>query len=107
MAHENMKKLTEENFKTEVAKGITLVDFYADWCGPCRLLAPVLDQVAQDVQGKATVAKLDIDQAQQVTGELQITSVPTMILFKDGKECKRVVGLRDADFIKDFVLAVC
>ncbi len=107
VAQENIKKLTQENFDAEIASGVTLVDFYADWCGPCRMLAPVLDEVAREVQGKASVAKLDIDLAQKVTGDLQITSVPTLILFKDGKECKRIIGLRDADFIKDFVVSAC
>lgn len=107
MAQENIRKLTQENFTAEIKQGVTLVDFYADWCGPCRMLAPVLEQVAQEVQGKASIAKLDIDQAQAVTGDLQISSVPTLILFKDGKEHKRIIGLRDADFIREFVLSVC
>jgi thioredoxin 1 len=106
MAGENIKKLTENNFGSEIASGVFLVDFYADWCGPCRMLAPVLDQVAQDVSGKATVAKIDIDQAQKITEDLQITSVPTLIVFKIGKEVKRIVGLRDADYIKNFILSV-
>jgi thioredoxin 1 len=104
MASENIKKIEEKEFQGEISSGVTLVDFYADWCGPCRMLTPVLDQVSQDVKGKATVVKVDIDQAQKVTEELQITSVPTLILFKDGKEVKRIIGLRDADFIKGFVL---
>ena len=107
MVGENIKKIDESNFESEIASGVTLVDFYADWCGPCRMLGPVLEQVSSDVKGKAVVAKIDIDQAQKVTEDLQITSVPTLILFKDGKEVKRIVGLRDADFIKNFVLAVC
>jgi len=107
VASENIKKLSQENFKETTQSGVTLVDFYADWCGPCRMLAPVLDQVAEGVRGKALVAKMDIDQAMQVTSELQITSVPTLILFKEGKEVKRIVGLRDADFITDFVLSSC
>jgi thioredoxin 1 len=106
MGSENIKKLTQDSFNAEIANGVTLVDFYADWCGPCRMLAPVLEQVAQDVKGKATIAKLDIDQAQKVTAEFQITSVPTLILFKNGKEMKRIIGLRDADFIKDFIVSV-
>lgn len=103
MAQENIKKLTQETFNAGIESGVVLVDFYADWCGPCRMLAPVLNQVAQEVQDKASIAKIDIDQALQVTEKLQITSVPTLILFKDGKEFKRIVGLRDADFIKDLI----
>jgi len=104
MASENIKKVEENEFQSVISSGVTLVDFYADWCGPCRMLTPVLEQVSQDVEGKASVIKVDIDQAQKVTEELQITSVPTLILFKDGKEVKRIIGLRDADFIKGFVL---
>ena len=107
MAEDNIRKLTQENFSSEIASGIILVDFYADWCGPCRMLAPVLSQVAQEVKGKASVAKLDIDQAQKVTGDLQISSVPTLVLFKDGKEFKRIIGLRDAEFIRDFIFSAC
>jgi thioredoxin 1 len=107
MAQENIKKLTQEDFSVEIQQGVVLADFYADWCGPCRMLAPVLEQVAQEVQGKASIAKVDIDKAQGVTADLQISSVPTLILFKDGKELKRIIGLRDADFIRDFVLSVC
>ncbi len=107
MASGNIKKLEEKDFQVEVSSGVTLVDFYADWCGPCRMLTPVLEQVAQDVKGKASVVKVDIDQAQKVTEDLQITSVPTLILFKEGKEVKRIIGLRDAEFIKGFVLAAC
>jgi thioredoxin 1 len=105
MASENIKKFTEDTFTNEISSGVTLVDFYADWCGPCRMLAPVLEQVASDLKGKATVAKLDIDHAQKVSSTYQVTSVPTLILFKNGKEAGRLVGLRDAEAIKDFILA--
>lgn len=100
---ENIIHLTDENFQQTVANGVTLVDFYATWCGPCRMIAPIVEQLATKVQGKAHVAKLDIDQAQQVTTSLQITSVPTLILFKDGKEVKRVVGVKDLDYLLNLV----
>ncbi len=95
--------LTEENFKNGVSDGLTLVDFYADWCGPCRMLTPVLEDVAKDVAGQAKIAKIDIDQAQRVASTYQVTSIPTLILFKDGKEVGRLVGLRDRDTIKEFI----
>lgn len=102
---EHIKKLNEGSFEKEIEKGSVLVDFYADWCGPCRMLAPVLEKVAKEVSGQATVAKLDIDHAQKVAAAFQVTSVPTMILFKDGREMGRLVGLRDADTVKDFILS--
>ena len=100
-----IKKLTEDGFEKEIEKGVFLVDFYADWCGPCRMLAPVLEKVAGEVSGQATVAKLDIDHAQRIASSFQVTSVPTMILFKDGKEVGRLVGLRDHETVKDFVMS--
>ena len=100
---ENLIHLTDENFQKTIAKGVTLVDFYATWCGPCRMIAPIVEQLSGMMQGKATIGKLDIDQAQQVTNQLQITSVPTVILFKDGKEVKRVVGVKDLDFLKNLI----
>lgn len=101
---DSFKYLTEENFTEEVASGITLVDFYADWCGPCRMLTPVLEEVAQDVKGNATIAKIDIDKAQKTASAFQVTSIPTLVLFKDGKEVGRLVGLRDKETIKEFIL---
>jgi thioredoxin 1 len=98
-----IKHLTDGNFKTEIAKGVTLVDFHAEWCGPCRMLAPVLEQIATEMKGKANVAKVDIDAEQKTAAEFQITSVPTLILFKNGKEVNRLIGLRNAEAVKNFV----
>jgi thioredoxin 1 len=100
---EKLTYLTDENFKETIAKGVTLVDFYATWCGPCRMITPIVEQLADMVQGKARIAKLDIDESQQTTESLQITSVPTLILFKDGKEMKRVVGVKDLDYLLNLV----
>lgn len=83
-----------------------LVDFFAEWCGPCRMLAPVLKQVAKKVKGKASVGKLDIDSEQKTATQFQVTSIPTMILFKDGKEAGRLVGLRDEEAVTKFILSV-
>ncbi len=100
-----IKHLTDGNFDQEVGSGVVLVDFHANWCGPCRMLAPVLEQVAKDVKGKAVVGKVDIDSEQKTATHFQITSVPTMILFKNGKEVNRLIGLKNADAIKEFILA--
>jgi thioredoxin 1 len=99
----NLPQLNDTNFQDTVAKGVTLVDFYATWCGPCRMLAPIVEQLAGQLDGKANVAKLDIDHAPQSTANLQITSVPTLIVFKDGKEVKRVVGVKDLDYLLNLV----
>lgn len=98
-----IKHFTDSEFDHEIKNGVTLVDFHANWCGPCRTLAPVLEQVAKDVEGKAVIAKIDIDNEQKTAAHFQITSVPTMILFKNGKEMGRLVGLRSAEAVKDFI----
>lgn len=99
----NLPVLDDSNFQNTISKGITLVDFYATWCGPCRMIAPIVEQLANQLKGKVNVAKLDIDQAQQTTAALQITSVPTIIIFKDGQEVKRVVGVKDLDYLLNLV----
>ncbi len=92
---DKIKYLDDENFSTSIEKGVTLVDFYADWCGPCKMIAPIMEKLADEFVGKAQIAKIDIDQSVEVTTKFQVTSIPTLILFKNGKEIKRVVGVRD------------
>jgi thioredoxin 1 len=98
-----VKHFTDSQFDQQIQNGVALVDFHASWCGPCRTLAPVLEQVAKEMESKAVIGKVDIDSEQQTSAKFQITSVPTMILFKDGKEVGRLVGLRDAAAIKKFI----
>ena len=100
---EDIKKLAEDTFEKDIQNGIVLVDFYADWCGPCRMMTPVLEKVAKEVKGKAVIGKLDIEKAQKVAVQFQVTSIPTLILYKDGKEVGRLVGLRDASAVKEFI----
>ncbi|MBS0621179.1 MAG: thioredoxin [Verrucomicrobia bacterium] len=100
---EQIKVIAEDAFEKEIEKGTVLVDFYADWCGPCRMMTPVLEKVAAEVKGEAIIAKVDIDSSQKVAAEFQVTSIPTLILFKAGKEVGRLVGLRDAGAIKEFI----
>jgi thioredoxin 1 len=102
-SHEDIKLLAEDTFNKEIQHGVVLVDFYADWCGPCRMMTPVLEKVAAEVKGRAVIGKLDIDKAQKVASQFQVTSIPTLILYKEGKEVGRLVGLRDAATVKDFI----
>jgi thioredoxin 1 len=97
--------LDDDNFDEAMAKGIVLVDFYADWCGPCRMMTPVIEEFAQEMKGKIAVGKLDIDASQKVTQSFQVTSIPTLILFQGGQEVKRIVGLKDLDSLKKLVEA--
>ncbi|MFT4554514.1 MAG: thioredoxin 1 [Chlamydiales bacterium] len=100
-----IKHLNDENFSDNVAKGVTLVDFSAEWCAPCRMIVPILEQIAEDFNGKALIAKVDTDEAQKTASGFNITSVPTLILFKDGVEVNRTVGLKDEDSLKEFITA--
>lgn len=103
MAHSEIKKLDDNSFDKGIAEGIVLVDFYADWCGPCRMLAPVVDELAKEMQDKITVAKVDTDQSVNVAAKYEVTSIPTLILFKKGQIVKRVVGLKDLDALRKMV----
>lgn len=100
---ENIKHLSDENFKDEVAKGVTLVDFYADWCGPCRMIAPLLEELSHELKDQASIVKVDVENAQDTAGQYGITSVPTLVVFKDGQVVEQVVGVRDKAFIKAMV----
>lgn len=100
----NIVYLDDSSFEKEIASGVTLVDFYADWCGPCRMIAPIIEELSLEFNGKAKIAKLDIEKAQKVTEQYGVTSIPTIILFKDGKEVKKIVGLRDKEALKSLVL---
>jgi len=101
---EHLKYLDDNNFQNEIDSGVTLVDFYADWCGPCRMIAPIVEELSTEMQGQAKIAKVDIEKSQKVTASFGVTSIPTIILFKDGKEVNRIVGLKGKDDLKAMIL---
>ena len=82
--------IEEKDFKNEISSGVTLVDFYADWCGPCKMLAPIIDDFSQETDIK--VVKLNVDESQNVAMEYGIMSIPTLIIFKDGEVATKHVG---------------
>ncbi|WP_192817331.1 thioredoxin [Mycobacterium sp. VKM Ac-1816D] len=88
--------VTDDSFKQDVLSSSTpvLVDFWATWCGPCKMVAPVLEEIAAEKSGELTVAKLDVDANPETARDFQVVSIPTMILFKDGQPVKRIVGAK-------------
>jgi len=90
----NVKQVSDETFEGEVMKSPTpvLIDFYAQWCGPCKMMAPVIDEVAREYAGKIKVVKVDVDEAQQTTAAFGINAMPTFVIVKDGQETYRRVG---------------
>ena len=96
---ELIEHLTAQNFAHKTKSGIVLVDFWADWCMPCKMMAPILNEVAEATDGTATIYKLNVDEQQQVAAKYGIRNIPTMILFKDGKEVERIIGVKPKDYI--------
>ena len=97
--HEKIKILTDQNFEKQIKSGLILVDFWAEWCMPCKMMAPVLNNVADELTDGASVGKVNIEQFQSVAAKYKVRSIPTLILFKNGKEINRYVGGKSKDFL--------
>ena len=96
MSDPNIVTLTDSNFKQEVLQSSTpvLVDFWAEWCGPCKMVAPILDELASEYQGKVKIGKVNIDEFQGLATEYGIRAIPTLLIFKEGQVADQIVGLR-------------
>ncbi len=97
--HEKILTLTDKNFQQQTKNRLVLVDFWAEWCAPCRMMAPILNEVAAELDGKAFVGKVDVQQYQDLSTKFKIRGIPTLILFKDGKEVNRFVGVKTKEFL--------
>ena len=89
----SVQKLNQNNFNNAIANGTTLVDFYANWCGPCRMVSPIVDEIAEE-RRDITVGKVNVDDENALAMKYGVMSIPTLIVFKDGKEAARIVGAR-------------
>ena len=98
-----VEHLTDGNFEEKIASGVVLVDFFATWCGPCKMLAPIIEEIGAECDGSFAVYKLDIDEAEDVVLDFGIMSVPTLVLFKDGREFDRAVGVQPKAAVMDFI----
>lgn len=100
-----MKEISDATFESDVLKkeGMVLVDFWAPWCGPCRMVAPVMEELEKDYAGRVEVVKLNVDVNPQVSQALGVTSIPTIILFKDGKPIDGTVGVRPKEFFEEII----
>jgi thioredoxin 1 len=97
--HEKIITLTDANFDHQTKNKVVLVDFWAGWCAPCRMMAPVLNELAGELNGNSKVGKVNIEQYQALAGKFKVRSIPTLILFKNGAEVKRFVGVKSKDFL--------
>ena len=98
-----VKHITDAEFQATVASGVTVIDFWAPWCGPCKAIAPFLDELAGEYGGNVQIAKINIDDNQEVASQFGVTSIPTLILFKDGQKIAQRVGGAAKAALKEFI----
>lgn len=99
-------KMTAANFNEEIEKGIVVVDFWATWCGPCRKMNPILEELSVELKGRVKIGKLNIDQNQQLAKQKNIVAIPLMIIHKDGKEVARVTGAVSKEELRRAIMNV-
>lgn len=99
-----IKHLTKENFDSEIALGISLVDFWADWCGPCKMLAPTVEELAEKYDGTVKICKVDVDAEPELAMRFGVMSIPTLISFADGQPKAKTVGVQPLEVLEQMIL---
>ncbi len=97
--HVKVLTLTDKNFQQQTKNKVVLVDFWATWCAPCRMMAPVLNEVASELSGNSHVGKVNIEHYQSLAQKFKVRNIPTLVLFKDGKEINRFVGIKSKEYL--------
>ncbi len=100
-ASSRLTDLNPSNFQQHTRSGVVLIDFWASWCMPCKMMAPILNEVAEEIGDKARVCKVNVEDHQQLSGRFSVRNIPTLILMKDGKEIDRFVGVKPKGFLID------
>ncbi|MBB6452036.1 thioredoxin 1 [Salirhabdus euzebyi] len=96
-------KASDQNFNQETSEGLVLADFWAPWCGPCKMIAPVLEELDSEMSDKVKIIKLDVDENQETAQKFGVMSIPTLLLFKDGEVVDQVVGFQPKDALAELV----
>lgn len=106
MAGKDIREITDENFADEIesSEGLAIVDFWAEWCGPCRMVGPIIEELAEQYSGKVKVGKLDVDSNRVTAGRFNVRSIPSILYFKDGQMVDAVVGAYPKKFLEEKIL---
>ncbi|MBD2845910.1 thioredoxin [Paenibacillus sp. IB182496] len=97
--------LTKDNFESSIESGVSVVDFWAPWCGPCKMQLPIVEELSAEMEGQAVIAKVNVDEEPELASKFGVMSIPTLILFKDGQPVDKMVGLQSKDALKSKILS--